>query len=279
MTIAHYMQKTQRRLEKAGIGTARLDCLVLLEDATGKDRAYLLAHPERPLQGATLKKLEQQIERRAQHVPLAQIRGKTEFYGREFIITPDVLEPRPESETMIELAKEIYRVAPCNRGEKCAIVDLGTGSGALAITAKLELPNSEAIATDIDKRCLKVAETNATKHKTDITFYDGDLLGALPPTVYGLPSIFLCNLPYVPNNFTVNKAALAEPKHAIYGGKDGLDLYRRLFEQISSSTTKPLYVLTESLPPQHTKLAKIAVKAGYKQTRVDDFIQVFKQLT
>jgi release factor glutamine methyltransferase len=180
---------------------------------------------------------------------------------------------------MIELTKEIYRVPPCNRGEKCAIVDVGTGSGALAITAKLELPNSEAIATDIDKRCLKVAKTNATKHKTDITFYEGDLLEALPPTVCRLPSIFLCNLPYVPDDYEINRAALNEPKIAIYGGKDGLDLYRRLFEQISSSTTKPLYVLTESLPPQHTKLAKIVVKADYKQTRVDDFIQVFKKLT
>src|SRR3990167_7586357 len=107
MRVEAWLKQATQELETAGIGTARLDCLVLLEDLTGKDRAYLLAHPEFPVKGSTFHKLEKQIEKRKKHVPLAQIRGKTEFYGREFIINQDVLEPRPESETMIELLKEL----------------------------------------------------------------------------------------------------------------------------------------------------------------------------
>lgn len=260
-----WIQHAERRLKVAGVGTARLDCLVLFEDCLGVDRAQLLAHPETSLSVAQVSQLNQYVERRAQHEPLAYIRGKTEFYGRNFIIDHRVLEPRPESETIIELLKALALPA------KPRIVDVGTGSGALAITAKLELATAEVTGIDVDPGCLKVAKQNAQKHAVQLTLLKSNLLEQLTVSA----DVLLCNLPYVPDDFHINEAALHEPKLAIFGGPDGLDLYRTLFEQIASAATKPSHVLTESLPSQHKALKMLAKKFGYNETSEDDFIQLF----
>src|SRR5215471_10178286 len=107
MTIISWLQSSTLKLTEAGITTARLDCLVLLEDETGEDRSWLLAHPEHSLQIETTQKLNKKVIQRARHEPLAYIRKKTEFYGREFYIDHHVLEPRPESETMIDVLKQL----------------------------------------------------------------------------------------------------------------------------------------------------------------------------
>lgn len=272
MTVNEFLRLNIKRLEAADVPSARLDCLVLLEDALDKDRGYLLAHPELALHNKQLKKLDSQIERRAQHEPLAFVRGKTEFYGREFYVNKRVLEPRPESETMIDLLKNLISK---NRPWKTwKIADVGTGSGALAITAKLEIPDAEVVATDIDPACLKVARKNSKKLGAAVKFLQGDLLEPVVP----LPTahyILLCNLPYVPDNFTINQAAMNEPRQAIFGGSDGLDLYRRLFAHIERLPQKPQCILTESLPFQHEKLAEISQTAGYGLQTSQDFIQVF----
>lgn len=264
MKVKDWLLKATKRLEDSGIGTARLDALVLLEDATNKSRASLLANPDFEIPTTQLKKMEKQLDQREGHIPLAQIRGKTEFYGREFIITSAVLEPRPESETMIDQMKKL------NLPGRVIIADIGTGSGALGITAAFEIPDSVIILSDIDKETLVVAQKNLTKHRVKAQIFNTDLLDNLPGC-----DVVLANLPYVPDNYEINQAALNEPKIAIFGGEDGLDLYRRLFVQISERARKPTYVLTESLPFQHKKLAEIANKSGYKQLSAEDFIQIF----
>lgn len=268
MKISDWLQSATKKLSNVGIETARLDCLILAEDATGKDRAYLLAHPEHNVKGQTLHKLDEQMSRRLHHEPLAYIRGKTEFYGRLFSIDRRVLEPRPESETMINILKALYLT------NKDVIADIGTGSGALAITTKLELPYTAVIGVDIDKKCLSVANKNARDHGVSVTFLNGDLV---QPIRDNLPTVLLCNLPYVPDNWHINQAARFEPDIALFGGKDGLDIYRKLFEQLKNLQKKPLYVITECLPPQHETLAKIASDAGYKIVQTDDFIQLYKK--
>lgn len=279
MVIGIWLTNSTRRLSNAGIGTANLDAQVLLEDVLNTNSAHLLAHPERELTPEQQKTLDAQIRRRAKHEPLAYIRGKTEFYGREFIVSSSVLEPRPESETLITLLRDLVHSRQFSVDSPLQIVDVGTGSGALAITIKLEIPNAKVIAVDIDRKCLEITKINAKKHKVEIEVLEGNLLEPLL-TVGCRLSALVCNLPYVPDDFQINLAAGHEPRLAIFGGPDGLDLYRKLFAQLSTKTynLKPkTYILTESLPTQHQEMQKIAQKCGYKLERTEDFIQKFKK--
>lgn len=272
MNIGQHIKKSSVLLKNSGIETATLDVLILLEDILNVNRAQLLAHPDSELTIKQQKILGLQIKRRKNHEPLAYIRGKTEFYGHEFMVNKHVLQPRPESETMIDMLKKLNLKTP-------KIADIGTGSGVLAITAKLEITKAQIIAIDIDKKALDVARQNARKHKVTVKFLQGNLLEPiykLGPKTGGL--VLLCNLPYVPNNFHTNLSVGYEPKHAIFGGSDGLDLYRELFNQLDpsfvSQHTVP-YILTESLPVQHKALARIAQKKGYALRQTTDFIQLY----
>lgn len=266
MNIKYWLQSATKELRQSDIATARLDCLVLLADCLNTNSTHLLAHPETILTSAQEKCLKQLIARRRHHEPLAYIRGKTEFYGREFIINNHVLEPRPESETMIELLKKL------SLASDISIADIGTGSGALGITAALELKIQSVDFYDIDTEALEVAKENAQAHNVLGDFYVCDLLGNKQIRY----DVLLCNLPYVPDDFHINTAAMHEPSIAIFGGSDGLEVYRKLFAQITTLTNKPSYVLAEALPPQHAKLAQIAASAGYALDKSEDFIQVFR---
>lgn len=262
MNVEAFIRQTTKTLAQAGVDSARLDCLILLEDATDKDRAWLLAHPEHELPSHSIDGLNNKVTLRKQHIPLAYIRGRSEFYGRTFYVNQQVLEPRPETETMVELLRSL----PLSK--QPTIIDAGTGSGILAITAKLELPQAQVYATDIDPSCLEVAMRNGQAHEADITWLEADLLASdmLPEQI----DVVLANMPYVPNDFEVNRAATHEPRLAIFGGSDGLDLYRRLFDDLQAT-----YIHTEALASQHEALATIAAAAGYKQLQQQDLIQVF----
>lgn len=272
MSITEWLDKNTQKLEVAGITTARLDALVLLEDVMGHDRAWLLAHDDEELPAKKLSELDQLIDRRASHEPLAYIRGKSEFFGREFIVTPATLQPRPETETMLEVLLDLHGKLV---EETENIIDVGTGSGCIAITTKKELPGKTVYATEINESALNIARQNAKKLDADILFYQGNLLAPLLGTNLQHVTI-LANLPYVPDHYTINLAALQEPHVAIFGGEDGLDLYRQLFEQLKNSGWYITAVLTESLPFQHKDLADIARLAGFTLEQTEDFIQVFR---
>jgi release factor glutamine methyltransferase len=265
MTVSEWLDRSQHILSASDIATAHLDCLVLIEDTTGKERAWLLAHPEYVLHKTEVESLNAKIKQRIGHVPLAYIRGKSEFYGREYLITPHTLVPRPETETMIDLLKSM-RLA---RGSRA--LDVGTGSGCIAISAALESQNITVSGCDIDMACIKVAAKNAKELGARVTFFVSDLLGQA-----GDYEVLLANLPYVPDSFQINTAATHEPQHALFGGSDGLDIYQRLFAQIKSKRIKPHCIFTESLPLQHGAMADIAESNGYALQQTDDFIQLFE---
>lgn len=267
MTITQWLTSATATIRDAAVPTARLDALVLLEDTTGKDRAWLLAHDDTALLPEQIEQLDAYITRRANHEPLSYIRGKTEFYGRSFYVDARVLEPRPESETMIELLKTVAKPHD-------TIIDIGTGSGALAVTAQLEVSDATVIGVDIDVDCLAVAQQNRQYHSVDFTLLQSDLLTTLSDKQTA-NAVLLCNLPYVPDGHTINAAAMFEPTLAIFGGHDGLDPFRELFSQIGVRTGKPRLILTESLPFQHQTLVDIAAAQGYRQQIKDDFIQLF----
>ena len=300
MNLNYWLQLATAKLQKNDIQTARLDALVLLTDCLQHDKAWILSHPEFELTTEINQELDGKLHRRSNHEPLSYIRGKSEFYGREFIVTPDTLQPRSETETMLDCLGIIYKShfssllednPPKNvtkNGsrilENIVLIDVGTGSGCIAITAKLEHPSTTVYATDISEAALQIAKKNALYLNADVTFLKGNLLAPLhlPSITYNL-SVLLCNLPYVPTNHIINHAAMHEPTIAIFGGEDGLDLYRELFKQISGrskvknlkSKAQPLYIFTESLPFQHQVLVTIANEHGYELVQTEDFIQVF----
>lgn len=272
MTIHDWLEKTTIELSNVGIETARLDALVILCDVLGKDKSWILAYSEQNLQGSDLHKLNTKIDQRTTHVPLAYIRGQAEFYGREFMVSEAVLVPRPESESMIELLKKVVG----RRASGVGIIDVGTGGGCLAITAKLELPDASVVAIDIDEDALRVAVQNAHIFDADVQFYQGDLLQPLLSSVFKhQPSFILANLPYVPTNYPINEAAAHEPALALFSGDDGLDHYRKLFEQAMELAPQPYAIIAESLFTQHKKMNDLATNAGYEQKEVDGLVQLF----
>ena len=270
MTIKQWLDEAIINLSSASVDTARLDAEILLADLLEKDRSWIHTHPEAPLpQGASLRKLDEQVTRRATHEPIAYILGHKEFYGRDFTVTADTLTPRPETETMIELVLEL---------KPQRIIDIGTGSGCIAITCKLELPSSTVVATDVSEHALMVAQENAADLQATVTAVQSDLLSSLETSAIDGATL-CCNLPYVPGNHPINKAATHEPKIALFSGDDGLDHYRRLFQQLASlqemQNVTPAHVLTEALETQHAALNDIATRYGFLLQKSSGLIQVF----
>lgn len=266
MTTGQFMQSAIARLNAAGVDTARLDCLVLMEDVLGLDRAAILAHPEHKIARSPLLELNNKVDQRASHQPLAYIRQKAPFYGREFAVNHSVLVPRPETEDLIDLLKALPLP------EEPRLADIGTGSGCIGITAALEIKNAVVYMYDIDPNALQVAKRNAKQYGVQAKLAVSDLCASLPNSL----DVVMANLPYVPLEYPLNQAAKHEPKLAIFGGLDGLQLYDRFWMQLSA--LKPGWVLTESLPSQHKAMAKMAQDHGYKLAKTLGFAQQFSWL-
>lgn len=265
MTTGEFIIEATRALEASAIETARLDVLVLLSDCLEQDKASILAHPERTLTAEQLTSLQSQISTRAQHTPLAYIRGKAMFYGRDFIVNPSVLVPRPETEALIELLLNL----PLPDNVK--IADIGTGSGCIGLTLALELPAARVDLYDISNEALEVAAQNSKRLQAPAHISESSLLTDVVPS----HDVIVANLPYVPDHYPVNEAAKKEPSIALYSGPDGLDHYRKFWSQIAILKSKPSYILTESLPSQHHALAQLARNAGYALDDSRGFIQLF----
>ena len=277
MNVGEWLKVNQQTLEAAGVLTARLDVTVLLEDALGMDRVRLLAHLDLEIDKDTQNLLKALVERRMKHEPLAYIRGKSEFYGREFIVNDSVLVPRPESEAMIEVLLRYYREdsrlrGNDERGVGLRVADIGTGSGALGITAQLELPGATVELLDIDEKALATAKMNVINFTSGNKVIKSDLLYDSSTNYH----VLLCNLPYVPDDYEINEAARHEPTIALFAGADGLAVYRRLFEQLKRLEYLPLLILTEAMPAQHSALQQLATKSGYALTTSEGYIQAFE---
>ncbi len=276
MNIGDSLTQFQQLLLKSGITTAQLDSEIMISDEFGKDKTWVLAHKNEELTDSQIANLRKLVNRRAKHEPIAYIRGKQEFYRRDFFVTPDTLTPRPETETMITLALAYIRQNFSNNKE-FRVTDIGTGSGCIAVTMALELDKdhkAKYIGLDISSKALSVARKNASLQDVNIKFMQFDLtIDSLPDISPTIPQILMCNLPYVPDDFNINLAASHEPRQSIFGGKDGLDYYKRLFE-----LTKPLQntvIFTEALPLQHQQLQAIANSNDYSLFKSSDFIQIF----
>jgi release factor glutamine methyltransferase len=222
-------------LTEVRVGSPRLNAEILLMFTLDVDRAYLYAHPERELNPDEAARYQQHIHQRSQGVPSQYITGHQEFWGMDLIVTPAVLIPRPETEHLIEA------VVPLAHGMKAPrIVDVGTGSGCIALALAKELPNAEIHATDVSPDALEIAEANAARHQLDIRiqFHDSNLLQGMEKQSF---DFVVSNPPYVGESeedqvqLEVRKF---EPRSAVFAGPTGVEVIARLIPQ-AQAVLKP----------------------------------------
>jgi release factor glutamine methyltransferase len=220
VNLRNALLQGQKLLEDASIGAPRLTAEVLLAHATGQDRIWLYAHATDELREVWWIHFGRYLHERMQGKPTQYITGRQEFFGREFRVTSDVLIPRPETEHLIEAALGFSKNA-------ATILDIGTGSGAIAVTLALEIPEARVTATDISEPALRVAASNARSLGAQVEFVACDLASAIT----GAFDLIVSNPPYVPHDdqSTIQREVRDfEPEVALYGGADGLGIYQRL---------------------------------------------------
>ncbi len=262
--IKTWLEEASQLAKKSGIDSARLDAELLLCDALDTSREWLITHSDEEIPEDTAKEA---FERRLNHEPLAYIRGFKEFYGRDFIVNKNVLIPRPESEVIIEIVKALPQPPQY-------ILDVGTGSGALAITAALELPHSSLEACDISKKALEVATQNAMKLKVPVIFFESDLLSNTAKKYDAI----LANLPYVDETWQTSLETQCEPSLALFAENNGLKLIRKLIIQTQEKLQKHGFLLLEADPRQHKAIIDFAKKCGFSLYKKQGFIIVFEKL-
>jgi len=229
-TIARVLHWTSEHFAQKGLLTPRLDAELIIAHALGADRVYLYTHGDKPLVARERENIKSLIKRRLSGEPVAYITGIKEFWGMPFEVTPQVLVPRPETEEIIELARQVFG----DRGnERLLFLDLGTGSGCIAAALVREFPNSAAVATELSEKALEVARRNFEKlgMSKRIKTRRGDMFGALRPGDGPFDAI-ASNPPYVPTDQIRDLApeVRAETRMALDGGADGLDYVRHIVE-------------------------------------------------
>jgi release factor glutamine methyltransferase len=228
----------------------RLDAELILAYVLDHERTWLVAHDNHELQDTELRQANAMAARRGAHEPLAYILGSREFYGREFAVTPDVLIPRPETEQLASAVLEYCGGTPCD------VLDVGTGSGAIAVTMALELPDATVTASDISPAALEIAQQNAKKLGAKIQFVQSDLL----QNVHGKFDVIVANLPYVAHDWQVSPATKYEPSLALYADDAGERLLKELTNQAPNRLKSGGFLALELDPRQAKNITNYAVK-------------------
>lgn len=243
------------RLQTVGITSARLDCLLLLSDELEKDRLWLLAHDDQTMTTSQLLDLESRLGRREAREPLAYIRSSVEFYGHSFQVSPDTLIPRPETEQLVTTACAL----PLQPGDR--IIDVGTGSGCIGISIKLERPELSVELSDISSDALEIAKSNAQILKADVTLSISDLLGS---TSEEKAALIIANLPYVDTTWERSPETAFEPALALYADTAGTKLIKQLIIQAPMHLRVHGHVLLEADPRQFKEIIDFAEKNRFK---------------
>ena len=225
----------RQAITRASDHIGRRDAETLLLHILGRDRAWLLAHPEAEFSTAEDAIFEGLVRRRAAHEPLQYLTGHQEFFGLDLQVTPDVLIPRPETEILVEA---VLFWAQGSQQTNQKIVDIGAGSGAIALALAANLPAATIIALDLSRAALDVAQRNASRLALAerVRFVPSDLLQALQPEIAAgqLLDAVVSNPPYVPDGDASGMQPEVrdfEPQTALFAGPDGLAIYRRLIPQ------------------------------------------------
>lgn len=247
MTVRTWIAEAAAALGEAGVESPRLEARVLAAAAAGMGHASLAAHPEAQVPEAA----QGLLERRLSGEPLAYVVGRREFWGRDFAVGPGVLVPRQETETLVGEALALEQ-------DECCVLDLGTGSGCLAVTIALERPGWSVAASDVSAEALALAASNAEALGARVEFRLGDLAGPWEGRAFDL---VVCNPPYVAEGAPLPaEVARYEPGVALYAGADGLDFYRRLAAEARRLLAPQGRLLVELGDGTTTKVEEVFVR-------------------
>ena len=270
-TIAEAQRAVARELAAAGIENAADEARWLIVAALGLRATDVVSRASEALQGEQPALIAAFLERRLRHEPLSRILGYREFYGRTFKVTPDTLDPRPETETIIEAACEIFADA---REAPLRFLDIGTGTGALLVTLLAEFPCALGVATDISAAALAVARENAEALGVSgrATFLETDLARGIA----GPFDLVVSNPPYIASGEIESLSPAVkdfDPRLALDGGRDGLGIYRRLCETTPLSMPNATLLL-EVGAEQAASVAQI-VEAAYSNAGLKAYVRFF----
>lgn len=265
-TLHQWLKQATKRLERHST-TPWLDAKVIAEHVLGK--YWFWVEDEQVTKRQSLDRLERALSMREKGLPIAFITNQKEFYGRSFeVVANTTLIPRPETEELIEQLKTLNP----KPGDK--IIDVGTGSGVIAITIALEWPETKVLATDISTKALEVAIRNAKTLKAAVVFAEGDLLADSPEPSY---NFIVANLPYVDKEWQRSPETSFEPAIALFANDNGLGLIKKLMTQAPSKLQSGGHLLLEADPRQHDAIIKFASKHNLEFVNQRDFALVFRQ--
>lgn len=252
MTILDLIRTTTDYFTKHQVDSPRLTIELLLADLLQKKRMQLYLEFDRELTTAELDRLRPLVKKRAEGYPLQHLTGFAEFCGHRYKVTPDVLIPRPETEILVEAL--LQKLGP----EGGKIIDVGTGSGILALTFARKFPQRQVLGIDISLAALAVARENGTE-VPNVEWVESDLLQSVR---FEKADLIVANLPYLPSAIlpTLSREVQKDPRLALDGGSDGLDLVRRLIPQTSGKTNLLALELAEN---QAGIVRKLLLQSGY----------------
>ena len=275
LTVKDWLDDATRQLVFAEIPSARLDAELLLAHTVRQPRTWLHSHDDTPLDSRQIEIANARLDLRLDRVPVAYIVGHKEFYGRRFKVTTATLIPRPESEALIELLGEALPKNERLIAERpLRLVDVGTGSGNLGITAKLEHPELEVALVDISRHALNVAEENAKVCHADVEIIRSDLLDAYP----FIADIIVANLPYVDPEWKRSKETEHEPSSALFAPNHGLALIFELLVQTKEKLSLGGKLILEADPEQHPAIIKEAAQYGLIHSETKDYGLLLEKL-
>ena len=259
MTVAEAIRAAAARLERVGPETARIDAERLMAHALDRSRSAMLIGSMRDCAPPAFEAL---VERRLAHEPLAYIIGEAEFWGRAFAVSPDVLIPRGDTETLVRLALE-------ERRANARVLDLGTGSGALLVTVLAERADWQGLAVDRSRSALAIAQANAARHgvagRAEWRCLDWTKAGW--NAGLGRFDLILCNPPYVDPDATLDRdVSEYEPHEALFAQDAGLADYRSLIPQLAGLMAPDALALFEIGHDQADRVAELARQAGLVST-------------
>ena len=268
MTIHDWTSKAAKQLRAEGIASSRLDAELILSHTLRKSRTWLHMYRDEELSERHREIANARVQLRLDRVPLAYIIGHKEFYGRRFFVSPAVLIPRPESEAIIDALKELI-----DTQKSYTCVDVGTGSGCLGITAKLEFPNLDVTLLDISRYALAVAQKNADMLNATVHIDTSNLLAHYPIQ----PDIIIANLPYVDESWGRSPETNHEPAEALFADDHGLSLIKRLIIQAAGVQSAGSLLLLEADPEQHDEIRTHCLEHGYVLVETRSYCVVYRR--